>query len=213
MCGRMSLESAKSWSQLFETFNAIGARSNGMPSWTIRDNIPPSTLIPIAATRQGERRMELARWGLIANWQTEVSIKYKTFNARLEGLVSENPPRTYTGAMKRQFRCIIPMSGYYEWKNREPYYFQIEGKPLFAAAGLWDFNHDLNILSCTMITCPANAAVSDYHHRMPALLTRADEIDHYLSDQVSTEAALERLGPYDGNDLLIAHKPLLSSPR
>jgi putative SOS response-associated peptidase YedK len=62
-----------------------------------------------------------------------------TFNARAETV--ETKP-VFRDAFKRS-RCLIPMSGYYEWQNtpggKQPWYFTTrDGSPLLTAAGLRD---------------------------------------------------------------------------
>jgi putative SOS response-associated peptidase YedK len=57
-----------------------------------------------------------------------------TFNARAETI-------DFRDEFKRT-RCLIPMSGYYEWQapsGKQPWYFTArDGSPLLTAAGLWD---------------------------------------------------------------------------
>ena len=60
-----------------------------------------------------------------------------TFNARAETV--EIKP-FFRGAFKRN-RCLIPMSGYYEWQDapgsKQPWYFTArDGSPALTAAGL-----------------------------------------------------------------------------
>jgi putative SOS response-associated peptidase YedK len=55
------------------------------------------------------------RWGLIPRWwsKTVKDAKMVTFNARAETI--ETKP-FFRDAFKRT-RCLIPMSGYYEWQD------------------------------------------------------------------------------------------------
>jgi putative SOS response-associated peptidase YedK len=55
------------------------------------------------------------RWGLIPRWwsKTIKDAKIATFNARAETI--ETKP-FFRDAFKRT-RCLIPMSGYYEWQD------------------------------------------------------------------------------------------------
>ena len=73
------------------------------------------------------------RWGLIPRWwsKTIKDAKMATFNARAETI--ETKP-FFRDAFKRT-RCLIPMSGYYEWQNKQdgkqPWYFTArDGTPL-----------------------------------------------------------------------------------
>jgi putative SOS response-associated peptidase YedK len=65
-------------------------------------------------------------------------LRMATFNARSE-TVKTKP--VFRDAFKGK-RCLIPMSGYFEWQNipsgKQPWYFTTaDGSPLLTAAGLW----------------------------------------------------------------------------
>ena len=74
----------------------------------------------------------------------------------------------------KRSRCLIPSSGYYEWKNEagdeQPYYFtRTDGEPM-AFAGLWDEWKDRTtgekLRSCTMIVAEPNAVAAEIYDRM-----------------------------------------------
>ena len=99
----------------------------------------------------------------------------------------------FRSAFKRS-RCLIPASGYYEWKNtpngKQPYYYTArDGSPL-TIAGLWDEWKDIEtgepLKSCTMIITNANELASKIHDRMPVLLS-PDEFEPWLSGIAGTE--------------------------
>ena len=99
-----------------------------------------------------------------------------TFNARAETI--ETKP-FFRDAFKRT-RCLIPMSGYYEWQDaqggKQPWYFTArDGSPLLTAAGLWDEWKDRQtgerLKSCTMIITEPNDFAAEIHARMPVFLT------------------------------------------
>ena len=119
------------------------------------------------------------RWGLRA----------ATFNARAETV--ETKP-FFRDAFKRT-RCLIPASGYYEWKNtpdsKQPYYFsRADGEPM-TFAGLWDEWKDSatgeKLKSCTMIITEPNEIAVDIHDRMPVILDSAN-FDAWLRDGGTT---------------------------
>jgi len=66
-------------------------------------------------------------------------LKLATFNAHAE-TVAEKP--MFRSEFKRN-RCLIPVSGYYEWQNtpdgKQPWYFTArDGSPALTIAALWD---------------------------------------------------------------------------
>ena len=77
-------------------------------------------------------------------------------------------------------RCVIPASGYYEWKptrnGKQPYYISARDGAILSFAGLWDEWHDIEIgetiRSCAIIVTGANALTRPVHEQMPAVLKR-----------------------------------------
>ena len=76
------------------------------------------------------------QWDLIPSWSKEP--KSVAINARVEGILTE--PSFREPIRKR--RCLIPTSGFYEWKKegagKTPYYIRREDGTLFAFAGIFD---------------------------------------------------------------------------
>lgn len=70
-------------------------------------------------------------------------------------------------------RCLIPADGFYEWKGREPHYFQLPDHQLYAFAGLWRNGR------CVILTRAADKNMRGIHDRMPLILRQPDW-DHWL---------------------------------
>jgi putative SOS response-associated peptidase YedK len=168
-----------------------------------RFNVCPTTTIDAIVAEDGKRELIRARWGLIPNWWKKPlkELKLATFNARAE-TVATKP--FFRSAFKRK-RCLIPVSGYYEWEDRpggkQPWYFTArDGSPALTIAGLWDEWKDPETdeprKSCTMIITEPNKFVAEVHDRMPVLLTEK-QFDPWLSGA----AGLEYLKPAP-NDVL-----------
>jgi len=60
-----------------------------------------------------ERSLDALRWGLVPHWAKDLSFGYKCVNARAETV--ETSP-AFRDVFKSR-RCIIPASGFYEWKK------------------------------------------------------------------------------------------------
>jgi len=106
--------------------------------------------------------------------QSRVSIrKDRAINARAETLTEK--PLFRTVFQKR--RCLIPASGYFEWKTtgkkKQPFF--IHQGELIAFAGLWETwaKGDEPISSCTIITTAADETMRALHERMPVILPPA----------------------------------------
>ena len=102
-------------------------------------------------------------------------------------------PPMFRSAFKRN-RCIIPASGYYEWKTtpagKQPYFISAADGGLLSIAGLWEEWKDPQtsepLKSCTMIVCAANDFARQVHDRMPVLLDEKD-FEPWLSGSAGVE--------------------------
>jgi len=74
------------------------------PSW----NVAPTQNVPIVAERLDEgtidRRLRIARWGLVPSWSKDIKIGSKLINARSESILEK--PSFRSAAVKR--RAIVP---------------------------------------------------------------------------------------------------------
>jgi putative SOS response-associated peptidase YedK len=185
MCGRYALYGPSS--RIREQFNL-----NGEFDFGPRYNISPTTMVLVAQSDlDGSKVARLHRWGLIPSWAKEESIGAKLINARGE-TVAEKP--AFRAAFRR-WRCIVPASGFYEWKKieqggstlKQPYFIRPrEEGDLFGFAGLterWVSPDGEVVLTCCIITTDANELMMPIHDRMPVILEPDDygtwlESDH-----------------------------------
>ncbi len=174
MCGRFTVKAT--WAELvaFYRLTMDAPPHNLRP----RYNVCPTDPVDVVTAEEGKRQLVPMRWGLIPRWwsKTIKDARMATFNARAETI--ETKP-FFRDAFKRT-RCLIPMSGYYEWQNtpggKQPWYFTArDGSPLLTAAGLWDEWKDRKtgerLKSCTMIVTEPNNFAAEIHDRMPVFLT------------------------------------------
>jgi putative SOS response-associated peptidase YedK len=131
------------------------------------------------------------RWGLIPSWWKKTAKEVpSTFNARAETVATKPMFR----AAFRRGRCVIPASGYYEWKptprGKQPYYISTADGSVLSMAGLceqWtDIETGTRVRSCTIIVTAANALTRTIHDRMPVLIEPKD-FGPWLSGESGTE--------------------------
>jgi putative SOS response-associated peptidase YedK len=168
-CGRFT--QAYTWRGLVSLYRLTQPAVNLQPHY----NVAPTATVDTLITRETGLALVPMQWGLIPWWWKKSKREMPaTFNARSE-TIAEKP--MFRDAFKRS-RCIIPASGYYEWKTtptgKQPYYITAaDGSPL-SIAGLWDQWKDIEtgepVRSCTIIVTKANALTSEIHERMPVLL-------------------------------------------
>jgi putative SOS response-associated peptidase YedK len=172
MCGRYMLTTpVDALRQLF----LFTERPNLAP----RYNIAPTQDVPVVRrTRDGAgRQLIMARWGLVPYWANDPKIGNRLINARAES-VARTP--AFREAYGRR-RCLVPADGFFEWhkagKTRQPFLARRRDQVPFAFAGLWERWPQPGgavLRSCTIITCPANAAIVPLHDRMPVILAPDD---------------------------------------
>jgi len=174
MCGRIVNRMQPGY--LREQFDeAAAADILEEPGLLPRFNLAPSGFMPGLRLSNGEElEWAVFRWGLIPRWAKPDRIPDRTFNARSE-TVAEKP--TFRDAYKKR-RCILPVSGYYEWTgekgNKQPFYFHPEDDSPLLLAGIWETwqFEDNHVETCSVLTKPADRHLSDWHHRMPIFFGR-----------------------------------------
>ena len=155
-----------------------------------RYNICPTDTIDAVVEQDGKRDLVPMRWGLVPWWwKKKAKETPATFNARAETVASKP---MFRDAFKRK-RCLIPASGYYEWRatptGKQPYYYRprrlaadnrralgrVEGHRDWSAAAVMH-NDDQD----------ANALAAKIHDRMPVLL-QPKNFDGWLAGTAGTE--------------------------
>ncbi len=200
MCGRFTL---------FEPDRVL-AKEFGVsdfPPRSPRYNIAPSQ--PIAAVRAvpvgSGRELALLRWGLIPSWSKDPAIANHLINARAE---TANQKPSFRNAFRRH-RCLIPVSGFYEWlrweRGKQPYFVRMRDGHPFAFAGLWDRweSPDEGVVeTCAILTTAANDVLAPIHDRMPVILPPMEYarwLDPSLKD---TDSLAPLLVPFPPEDMV-----------
>jgi putative SOS response-associated peptidase YedK len=169
-------------------------------------NVAPQAVMPVIVGGDA-RHAEPMQWGLVPAWAKERTIGYKTINARSE-TVAERP--AYRAAFRYR-RCLVPASGFYEWRKtprgKVPYFIHLPNEPLFAFAGLWESWHGPEgdeLRTFTILTTTPNALMAPLHDRMPVILPR--ELEAVWLDLAETQASalVPLLRPYPA-DVMAAY--------
>ena len=213
MCGRFTL--TVDIQTVARTFNATVPSSLQTAP---RYNVAPTQDV-VAVMNNGERHLEMLRWGLIPSWAKEESIGSRMINARAETLAEKASFKK----LLHDRRCVIVADGFYEWaqqpgtKSKTPMYIALENHEPFAFAGLWDSWRTASgeqLRTCTIITTEPNQLMAAIHNRMPALLL-PDALNSWLNPEVQDEQELRHLlDPYP-TELMVARpvSRLVNNPR
>jgi putative SOS response-associated peptidase YedK len=166
------------------------------PSW----NVAPTRIVGIVGLGRRGRSVVPARWGLVPHWWRRPLSEFRaaTFNARAE----EAPEKPVFRDAWRRGRCLVPVSGYFEWGGKagakRPFFISVRGNaPGICLAGLWaQASVDgATLVSFTVLTCAAGEATRHLHPRSPVVLAEGDW-DLWLTPG-SEAAGLMRPAPDD----------------
>lgn len=144
-------------------------------------NLAPTQHAVVVAHGDDGFQAKPLKWGLIPSWAKEPSIGSRLLNARAETL-AEKP--AFRAAFRRR-RCLVPISGWYEWKgpktDRQPYFIHTGENELMLLAGLWEAwrpEKDAEwVKSFTVVTGPPGLVSGDIHDRSPIVLEPSSWID------------------------------------
>jgi len=194
MCGRYTLYGPHSRDRVLpDCFAGLEAF---VPTW----NASPGQLLPVCLTTADTSAPHVvtARWGLLPHWAKQGQAAPRPINARAETVATN---ACFRDAYRSQRRCLVPASGFYEWRQvaagKQPCYIHPPDHALLLFAGLYEERHQDDgtpALTYTIITTEANSRLRPLHARMPVLLDIGDA-DTWLS--ASDPRALLRPCPDD----------------
>jgi len=212
MCGRFVIEIP--YDELKKIFDLIDCQMSQLEP---RYNIAPTQQVPVVRNNGDHNSLSLLNWGLIPSWSKDPASGSHLINARSEA-VTEKP--SFKHAIKYN-RCIIPMSGFYEWSHTEgekhPYFIHLANKAPMGVAGIWehwDAPDGTALETFSVLTTSANKLVSKLHDRMPVIL-HPDSYGLWLSKNMHDAHALESLYSPFPDSLMTYHEvpKLVNNPR
>lgn len=139
-------------------------------------NICPTTQIHVIYSEsdqgKGQRRLVPMRWGFVPHWYKDPNDGPLLINARSE-TIAEKPAFK---AACRERRCLIPMTGFYEWHrvdgDKQPWFISpSDGGPM-VVAGIWQrwSDGEQDLTTCAIVTVEAEGRMADIHNRIPVIL-------------------------------------------
>ena len=213
MCGRYLLRvDARSLERAFGV-TELSETPRDLPP---RFNIAPTQAVPIVRNKPGRdltiirradgsagRELVSVRWGLIPAWAEDPAIGDRTINARAEG-VSDKP--SFRAAFRSR-RCVVPASGFYEWRRqgrgpKRPHLIRRKDATPLGFAGLWERWRDRaegeTRETFTIITTEPNSLMAPIHNRMPVIIPE-EAYDRWLDPEETGDPDL--LVPYPEEEL------------
>lgn len=198
MCGRFNVESDPLSKLLLEL---VRLRHPGPDN---HNAAPTETIVVLRQGRDGEPELVPMRWWLTPYWAKEPTGRYAMFNAKAE-TVDRAP--AFREPFRRR-RCVVPISGFYEWskgagRSRDgngklPYYVRPHDLPGMLLAGVWDRwrnrDNDEVLESFAILTTEAASGLEFVHDRQPVMLSLADA-RRWLDPRASSRDLKALLGP------------------
>lgn len=168
----------------------------------------------IAPSKEGGLKIGAMQWGFNPFWEKDParyrSLKQYMYNAQSEKVLGDVKSQWHRA---KKNRCLIPVGGIYEhrgvkgFKNKVPYYIQVENRDAFCIPGLFQIwketdpvdgvPSDILHLNFTLLTRSANEAMKQIHNdgpnigRMPLFLTR--ELEAAWMDPTATDEQLKAI--------------------
>ncbi|WP_027859668.1 SOS response-associated peptidase [Marinobacterium jannaschii] len=191
MCGRLNVSDAPLSEWVSEL---LGIRFQAHSNSDLR----PTDNVAAVVSLQQPTQLDL-QWGIKPAWAKRLLI-----NAKAETVAEKI---TFKAAFAAT-RCLIPCSGWYEWRiegegHKQKYLFtEPSGLPLLMAAVWYPARGcpDKEGGQFVSLTRPANPACLPYHHRMP-LFIRPDCVRQWLQGDMATAGTM--LGGDDAQSFLI----------
>ena len=200
MCGRFTLH--MTWAQIHEHLCGFvsAIKQEAIPQIEhapARFNIAPTQPVLVFRREGGEVEPALMRWGLVPEWVEDPNDFPLIINARAETLAEKT---SFKHGLKNR-RCIIPATGYYEWRKNEdgsktPFYIsRKDKKPLLMAAlfSTWVGPDGEEVDTTAIITVAASDEILPVHRRSPAIL-EGEAVKNWLDTaKVNAPGALDLL--------------------
>jgi putative SOS response-associated peptidase YedK len=195
MCGRFV--SARKRLELLEEFGVTrdSVTDEPGPDYNVA---PTKRIYAVLTSKDRERELRTVKWGLVPFWAKDSSGGARMINARAE-TVAVKP------AFRRAFakrRCLLPADGYYEWKDKKPFYIQRTDGGDLALAGIYELWRDATVpeddekawlWTAAVITTQAADEVGEIHDRMPMIIVPelwADWLDPDNTEVSQLQAAM-----------------------
>ena len=197
MCGRFVL--ATLTEEVAEIFGAATEDLSDAPHLSRpRYNICPTQPVLTIRSEEGDRHAVPMRWGFLPHWYKTPTDGPLLINARSETIAEKPAFRVAC----RERRCLIPASGFYEWRSSDPkpktpFFFHAPRQPVFAFAGIWQSwsaeGHE-PVDTCAIVTCDANDAMRPIHHRLPVVI-QPESYGLWLGEEGKGAARLMHAAP------------------
>lgn len=175
--------------------------------------------LPIIVYGEEGKLIDLFNWGLIPfwvkDWASALKLRNQTLNAKSEEIFEKpsfrdsiQPTKGNRGQARR---CIIPVSGFFEWKHvgkdKIPYFIRPKGHDFFMLAGVYaNWKNPANgevHTTFSILTTAANELMADIHNsakRMP-LMIDPGLVNAWLDPEMRKDDIIDLMRPCDDRNM------------
>ena len=188
MCGRFAFQ-GNQWPELSPKVDYPVIEPNY--------NICPKDETPVIHLNADCPVIKSMRWGLRPAWSKESTME--PINARLETIESKPMFRE----AYHQRRCLVPASGWYEWKTtprgKVPFYHYEQNNDVLLMAGIYEVwqNEGQLLNTFTILTQEAYTDIQHIHNRMPVLIDPMSAEAWLKGSQLSSTNPIIEVHPVD----------------
>ena len=179
MCGRYTLFTEKEQRELYNIIQEVEEKLNPLGMKLKKGEIHPTNLAPILVGQDKKVLPEGAIWGFPHFQEGGVII-----NAR-----ADTAPTNKLFAQSFHTRCVVPCTGFYEWKRKTKYLFELENEVIYMAGVVNTYKDEKRYV---ILTTDANDSMKATHNRMPVILQK-EEIEKWLWDYQFAVSILNRV--------------------
>lgn len=149
-------------------------------------NVAPNQKMPVITRRNNKSHTQAMKWGI--HRRVGPDKEKDIINTREDKALSRFWAKTV-----RNYRCLIPATGFYEWKAvnglKAPYFIHPKHTNIYSFAGIYSEDSEGNRAYSIMTTGP-NKEMSSIHNRMPVILRDSNYEEAWLTatdDDVLTD--------------------------
>lgn len=187
----------------------------GVPDLPPRYNVPPSAPAYVVGYNPAAKRRGLAAmtWGFLPRWwDGPFKAAPKPANAVAETVES----KSFFRDSFRLRRCLVPVAGFYEWRD-VPHYIHPAAGGVFALAGVWDLwtdpENQAKRFSFAVLTTGANELLKPVHDRMPVVVP-PEAWGEWLDPKTPLPAVRRLLAPFPAERMAVrVVSPLVNAVR
>jgi len=165
--------------------------------FAVNYNTAPTHTVPILRHEESVVVVDPMQWGLVPSWSKDPTVGSKMINARSETITEKPSFRQSVPAR----RCIVPMSGFYEWdrtdpKRKVPYFVTREDGHVMLVAGIWTPSPVLEGRhTFSLITRESVDDLSYIHSRSPVELYVEDAVEWMCNPEPPLELFMPETQP------------------